>query len=163
MDTKARSYLFCCLLIGMIAIGQKAFCQSSSLIEEHFKALNAHDVKLLSSEYIDDAQIFSPNWDGAKVGPAGITETYGRYYKTTPDLSYKINNIINAGDNVIVEYSWTGTMTKPEPGEPTYMEGKKYTLQGCVIFVIKNNKIVKETNYFDQVSFLRQVGFFDQH
>ena len=99
----------------------------------------------------------------AKVGPAGITEAYTRYYKSTPDLIYTVTNIIKAGDNVIVEYSWSGTMSKPEAGEPTYMEGKKYTLKSCVIFVIKNNKIVKETNYFDQVAFLRQVGFFDQH
>ena len=55
-----------------------------------------------------------------------------------------------------------GTMAKPENGEPAYMEGKKYTLQCCAIFVMKNNKIVKETNYFDQVAYLKQVGFFDQ-
>lgn len=146
-----------------MSISIRAFSQSSSLIDEHFKALNAHDVKALASEYADDAQVFSPNWEGAKVGPAGITEAYGRYYKTTPDLAYKVINIISAGENVIVEYSWTGTMSKPEAGEPAYMEGKKYTLHSCVIFVIKNNKIVKETNYFDQVAFLRQVGFFDQH
>jgi len=54
-------------------------------------------------------------------------------------------------------------MAKPENGEPDYMEGKKYMLQCCAIFVIKNNKIIKETNYFDQVAYLRQVGFFDKH
>jgi hypothetical protein len=41
------------------------------------------------------------------------------------------------------------------------MRGKKYTLQGCAVFVLKDNKIVKETDYFDQVAFLRQAGFFD--
>jgi steroid delta-isomerase-like uncharacterized protein len=142
---------------------QYASAQSSDLITEHFRLLNSHDVKALANEYANDAQVFSPNWEGTKIGPAGITEAYTRYYKTTPDLTYKVSSIIKAGDNVIVEYSFSGTMTKPEAGEPAYMEGKKYTLQSCVIFVIKNNKIVKETNYFDQVAFLRQVGFFDQH
>jgi ketosteroid isomerase-like protein len=42
------------------------------------------------------------------------------------------------------------------------MKGKKYTINYCAIFTIKNGKIVKETDYFDQVAFLRQVGFFDQ-
>lgn len=141
---------------------QKAHAQSTGLITEHFKALNAHDIKTLATQYADDAQVFSPNWEGAKIGPAGITESYTRYYKTTPDLTYNVTNIIIAGDNIIVEYSWSGTMSKPEPGEPAYMEGKKYTLKSCVIFLTKGNKIVKETNYFDQVAFLRQVGFFDQ-
>jgi len=42
------------------------------------------------------------------------------------------------------------------------MKGKKYTLNYCAILTISKNKITKETDYFDQVAFLRQVGFFDQ-
>ncbi len=162
MYNKIGPFVFVSVIILLIGV-KTTYAQSSDLIAEHFKALNSHDIKTLASEYADDAQIFSPNWEGAKVGPAGIMEAYTRYYKTTPDLAYTITNTIKAGDNVIVEYSWSGTMAKPEPGEPAYMEGKKYTLKSCVIFVIKNNKIIKETNYFDQVAFLRQVGFFDQH
>jgi hypothetical protein len=56
-----------------------------------------------------------------------------------------------------------GTMSDPKGGEPDYMKGKKYTLKACAIFVLKDNKIVKETDYFDHVAFLRQVGFFDQN
>src|SRR6202000_208075 len=153
MYNKIRPFVFVSIIILFIGV-KTTYAQSSDLITEHFKALNSHDIKILASEYADDAQIFSPNWEGAKVGPAGITEAYTRYYKTTPDLVYTITNTVKAGDNVIVEYSWSGTMAKPEPGEPAYMEGKKYTLKSCVIFVIKNNKIVKETNYFDQVAFL---------
>jgi hypothetical protein len=62
-----------------------------------------------------------------------------------------------------VEYTFGGTLSNPEAGTPEYMKDKKYMTQGCVIFVLKGNKIVKETNYFDQVAFLRQVGFFDQN
>jgi steroid delta-isomerase-like uncharacterized protein len=136
--------------------------QTPDLISEHFRLLNSHDIKGLADEYAIDAMIYSPNWEGPKIGPTGVTELYSRYYKTTPDLTYTVTDIIKSGDNIIVQYSWGGTMSKPENGEPTYMAGKKYILQGCVIFIIKNNKIIKETNYFDQVAYLRQVGFFDQ-
>ena len=71
-------------------------------------------------------------------------------------------NIINAGDNVVVEYTSGGTLSNPEGQTPAYMKDKKYSLNYCAIFIIKNNKIIKETDYFDQVAFLRQVGFFDQ-
>ena len=40
--------------------------------------------KALASEYADDAQMFSPNWEGAEIGPAGINEVYTRYYKVNP-------------------------------------------------------------------------------
>ena len=158
-----RSFIFYAAFAILVWSGRIVEAQSTDLIDEHFKLLNSHNVKALANEYADDAQVFSPNWEGSKVGPAGIIEAYTRYFKTTPDLIYKVSNVIKSSDDVIVEYSWSGTMAKPEAGEPAYMEGKKYTLQSCVIFVIKNNRIVKETNYFDQVAFLRQVGFFDQH
>ena len=74
-----------------------------------------------------------------------------------------MTNIINAGDNVIVEYTVSGTLSNPESGTPDYMKGKKYSLGYCAIFAIKDGKIIKETDYFDQVAFLKQVGFFDQH
>ena len=151
------------LVIFLVLSVQLTKAQTTDLISEHFKLLNSHDINGLAREYAIDAMIYSPNWEGPKIGPPGITEVYSRYYKTTPDLAYAVRNIIKSGDNIIVQYSWGGTMSKPENGEPAYMEGKKYTLECCAIFVIKNNKIIKETNYFDQVAYLRQVGFFDKH
>jgi len=153
----------CIILFFLISSVQFAKAQTTDLITEHFKLLNSHDIKGLANEYAIDAMIYSPNWEGPKIGPSGISEVYTRYYKTTPDLAYTVTNTIKSGDNVIVQYSWGGTMAKPEAGEPAYMEGKKYTLKCCVVFVIVNNKIIKETNYFDQVAYLKQVGFFDQH
>ncbi|HEY2581620.1 MAG TPA: nuclear transport factor 2 family protein [Mucilaginibacter sp.] len=149
-------------LILLCTVSKSAIAQSSKLIDDHFKALKAHDVKSIANGYADDAQVFSPNWEGAKTGPAGVTEVYSRYFSSTPDLTCQVNNIIYAGDNVVVEYTSAGTLSNPEAQTPDYMKGKKYSLSYCAIFTIKNNKIIKETDYFDQVAFLRQVGFFDQ-
>lgn len=87
---------------------------------------------------------------------------YTRYFASTPDLWYNVTHIINAGENIVVEYTSAGTLSNPEGNTPTYMKDKKYTLNYCVVFTIKNGQIIKEVDYFDQVAFLRQVGFFDQ-
>ena len=150
------------LLVFLIAAGNCAFSQTSKLIDDHFKALTAHDVKAIAAGYADDAKVSSPNWEGEKSGQAGITEVYTRYFSSTPDLTYKVNNIIYAGDNVVVEYDSGGTLSNPEKGTPDYMKDKKYSLKYCAVFTIKNGKIIKEADYFDQVAFLKQVGFFDQ-
>jgi steroid delta-isomerase-like uncharacterized protein len=144
-----------------IAFGS-VYAQSSKLIDDHFKSLSNHDVKAIAAGYAGDAQVYSPNWEGAKTGSTGVTETYTRYFSSSPDLFYKVTNTLLAGDNIIVEYISGGTLSNPESGTPDYMKGKKYTINYCAIFTIKNGKIVKETDYFDQVAFLRQVGFFDQ-
>jgi len=150
------------LLVLLTTIGNCAFSQSSKLIDDHFKALANHDVKAIAAGYDDSAKVFSPNWEGAKTGPAGVTEVYMRYFASTPDLSYKVMDVINAGQDIVVEYTSGGTLSNPEGSTPAYMKDKKYTLNYCAVFTVKNGKIIKETDYFDQVAFLRQVGFFDQ-
>jgi len=150
------------LVLALVIAGSRAFCQTPRLIDDHFKALIAHDVKSIAAGYADDAQLLSPNWEGPKVGLSGVTEVYTRYFSSTPDLVYKVVNVINAGENVVVEYTSGGTLSNPETGTPGYMKGKKYMLNYCAVFTIKNNKIIKESDYFDQVAFLKQVGFFDQ-
>jgi len=83
---------YCSLLIFLVISAHFVKAQTTDLISEHFKLLNSHDIKGLTGEYAIDALIYSPNWEGAKIGPAGITEVYSRYYKTTPDLAYKVTN-----------------------------------------------------------------------
>ena len=150
------------LVLAFLIAGAGAFAQTPRLIDEHFKALIAHDVKRIATGYADDAQLLSPNWEGTKVGVTGAAEVYTRYFSSTPDLVCKVVNVINAGENVVVEYTSGGTLSNPEAGTPGYMKGKKYMLNYCAVFTIKNNKIIKESDYFDQVAFLKQAGFFDQ-
>ena len=150
------------ILIFLSAWSLASSAQPSKLIDNHFAALNKHDVDAIATGYADNVLFFSVNWEGAKIGLNGVKEVYTRYFSSTPDLNYSVTNIIYAGENIIVEYVSGGTFTKPEDSSSAFMKGKKYALNHCVIFTIKNDKIVKESDYFDQVAFLRQVGFFDQ-
>jgi len=159
-----RSFLFLLTLAGVLIISPRpADCQTPTVISVHFAALASHNVKAITAGYADSAKVFSPNWEGAKTGQAGITEVYTRYFASTPDISYKVNRVINAGNEVVVQYTVSGTLSNPEGNTPDYMKGKKYTLDYCSVFTLKNNLIAAESDYFDQVAFLRQVGFFDQH
>jgi steroid delta-isomerase-like uncharacterized protein len=147
---------------AFLVVGTNTYSQTPKLIDDHFKALTTHNVKAIAAGYADSAEVYSPNWEGAKKGVAGITEVYERYFSSTPDLQYHVTDIIDAGSHVIVQFTSGGTLSNPEGSTPAYMKDKKYLLNYCAIFTITNGKIIKETDYFDQVAFLRQVGFFDQ-
>src|SRR5258708_3384778 len=108
------------------------------------------------------AQILSPNWEGARVGPAAVREIYGRYFTGTPDLEQQLTHLIATYSALVIEYISRGTFQNPEKGTPPYMKGKKYELQNCTRLDINHGKIQQQVNYFDQVAFLKQVGFFDQ-
>jgi steroid delta-isomerase-like uncharacterized protein len=159
---KIKAFLFVFGPLLLASATTPVFAQSDQLIAIHFKALKEHQIDAIKASYADDAKVYSPNWEGAKTGQAGITEIYSRYFSSTPDLDYTLTNTITAGDQVIVEYTFSGTLSNPEASSPAYMKGRKYTLNCCAIFTIANGKITLEKDYFDQVAFLRQVGFFDQ-
>ena len=133
------------------------------LAEAWMRDLNLHDTLALAALYADSAELISPNWQGIKVGPAAVRETYSRYFTGTPDLQHQLTHLIVTDSALVIEYISGGSFTNPENGTPDYMKGKKYSLQNCTRMDIRNEKILRQVNYFDQVAFLRQVGFFDQH
>jgi len=161
MKIKSNSFLIC--LIAFFAIHNFVFCQQKQFtIEKHFDALNKHNITDLQNLFSEDAKIESTGFDSIKIGGAGVKEIYSRYFKSSPDLKYKIINIIYSDNDAVVEYFSTGTMVNVEDKFSEFMKGKVYTLKNCTIFKFKGDKIIKSSTYFDQLSFLRQMKYFDQ-
>ena len=133
-----------------------------SLANAWIDALNRHDTIAIARMYEDSATIESPNWEGQKKGPAEIRAIYRRYFSSTPDLTQKITHLIATDTCLVIEYDSWGTLEHPEKLTPDYMRGKKYLLHNCTRMNLINRKILRQTTYFDQVSFLRQMGFFDE-
>lgn len=124
--------------------------------------LNRHDLEALTRLYDDSVQAESSGWEDIKRGPLAIKEAYGRYFLSSPDLRYTLTNLVISDHALVLEYSSAGTMQHLENQVPAYMGGKKYILRNCTRMDIREGKIFKQVTYFDQVSFLRQMGFFDQ-
>jgi steroid delta-isomerase-like uncharacterized protein len=159
--------IFTCWVFVTFSMCACCSCESQtinnkSLATEWINILNAHDTTGLSRLYSDSAKLASPNWEGFIAGRDAVKQTYSRYFSSTPDLQHSINNILSTDSAVIIEYTFYGTLLNPEHNTPEYMRGKKYSLNACTVMSIRNRKITKQQTYFDQVSFLKQVGFFDQ-
>jgi steroid delta-isomerase-like uncharacterized protein len=131
------------------------------IVHAKFDAMNRHDADSLALLYSDSATIESPNWEGVIIGSGQVHDTYARYFKSSPDLKYTITHVVEGTNGVTVEYTSEGTLENNEPGVPPFMRGKHYVLKNIVRMDIQNNKIVNEATYFDQVSFLKQMGFFN--
>lgn len=130
------------------------------IVEQRFDAMNRHDIGALKALLADTVRGESVGWDSVLIGPTRVSEAYKRYFTSSPDLSYRVTRILDAGKSLTVEYTSEGTIEKNEPQVPSYMRGRHYVLKNCTIFDIDNGKIVHESTYFDQVSFLRQMGYF---
>lgn len=164
---KKENYLLsiCLLLLIFSACKQKAKPVSPliDLVNKKFEAMNRHDTNAIAKLYDDSALIQSPNMERTEMGPKGILGVYGRYFTTSPDMVYTISRILPGESSVTVEYTFAGTMKHLENSVPSYMLGKYYSIKSCTVLEVRNGKIIADVSYFDQVAFLRQVGFFDQH
>jgi steroid delta-isomerase-like uncharacterized protein len=161
-----------CFLCALLMVGlfpKNVYSQSKSSTDENRKmamlwiqTINRHDTAALSRFYDNQVQLESPNWEGTKTGKAELTEIYRRYFSSTPDLRYDLSNVIATDSALVIEYRSYGTLLNPEQNAPAYMKGKAYSLQNCTRMDIRNGKIIKQSSYFDQVAFLRQMGFFER-
>jgi steroid delta-isomerase-like uncharacterized protein len=77
-----------------------------------------------------------------------------------PDGKVTIDRTIASGDNVVVEYTGTGTQTGTlrGPGGDIPATGRSVTLHLCDVHEIRDGKIRKVSSYFDSASLLEQLG-----
>ncbi len=133
-----------------------------NFVKALFAAINKHDSIAVAAFFGDSATLESPNWEGVQKGRPAVVTIYHRYFTGTPDLAYYITNIVATDTAVVVEYTFAGKFSNPEAGSPPYMKDKQYSLKGSTRFNMAHHKITAAVSYFDQVAFLRQVGFFEQ-
>lgn len=154
---------FVLLLAFQSAAPAQAHHSLQKLVQQYFALCNLHDSVAAAAMFANHAELYSPNWSGAEIGQKGATAVLHRYFVSTPNLQYHITHTVYSKNEAVVEYTATGTLQHGEAGTPAYMIGKQYILKEITRFTFVDNHITSAVSYFDQVSFLKQVGFFDQH
>ena len=149
-------------ITGFLLSCQQTNSSLTTLVKAHFEAANRHDVAALRLSYDDSVKGESPNWGKIVTGPDSIAHQYERMFVSTPDLKYELKSIALGPNHATAEYILSGTLTNLEKEVPEFMRGKAYSFPVCTIFEFKDEKIIREGSYFDQVAFLRQVGYFEQ-
>jgi D-serine dehydratase len=121
--------------------------QSETLIQEHFRYLNDHDLKSLVSQYAPKANITSSDWKGMVSGPEGADQIFHLEFYVSPDAKYLVDKVINTDSTVVVEYDVIGLKDKTNGGV-------RYDLRKCSIFRIDDkNKISGEATYANAMAY----------
>jgi len=81
-----------------------------------------------------------------------------------PDGEITIDNLIDAGDRIVVEYTGRGTHTGTLPTSmgPIPPTGKQLTLTLCDVLEFQDGKVKKQRTYFDTGSMMAQLGLLPQ-
>jgi len=107
--------------------------------------------EILSTDYV-----YREPTVGEKRGRAGFRELVTMYRNAFPDVKLTIDEQIAEGDKVVTRWSATGTHRGELFG--TAPTGKQVRVQGVIVSRIANGKVVEETEVYDALGMLRQLG-----
>ena len=118
-------------------------------------AFNEQNTAKLEDLYSDDAINYQVA-DTPIQGKRAIGESFAYFFKAFPDVGFDIVNLFEDGEWAMLEWNGWGTQKGEFAG--CLPSGKRYELQGCGFFHIKNGKIVFQRGYWDKITWFKQIG-----
>lgn len=117
------------------------------------------DLSRIGEFYAEDFQADYPvtNWGS---GLKGLEELATLQREAFPDYREQIDDLIDAGDRVVVLLTIKGTHLGALPNLPA--TGKSMKIRDVSIIQIENGKIVKQSGVSDYFTAYNQLGVFDQ-
>lgn len=89
-------------------------------------------------------------------GPTGLLQFAGGYRAAFPDLLFTADDVVAAGDRVVVRWTATGTNTGSLMGMPP--TGKRGSSTGIWIHRLEDGKLVEQWGVSDVLGLLQQLG-----
>jgi steroid delta-isomerase-like uncharacterized protein len=111
-------------------------------------------------ELVAPDSVYEEFGTGRRAKGDEITELFKGWKRAMPDTEGTVTNAIDGGDTVVLEVTWTGTLTGPlaTPEGEIEPTGKHQTTRGCMIFTFEGERISQFRQYFDTMDLLQQLG-----
>lgn len=131
------------------------------VINQLEKALNAGNLKKFRSLHAENVVLRAPGTEEPVRGVEPVVDWYKGFIEAFPDMKAKAERSVRQGEWLAVEYTITGTHKGPLAGPggtsipPT---NKAIRVANMSLYRVKGGKVAEVHEYFDQLSFLNQLG-----
>lgn len=127
------------------------------LINSWVNFWNEKDTDQINHLYADNA-VFEDVAEGATYeGLSAIKQCLIDDISFAPDIKVEIISILVSENQGVLEWRWSGTQTGDISGLMPATD-KKFSIRGITLFEFRNNKIVKQSDYYNAATFLYQLG-----
>ena len=131
--------------------------QNKALVTQYIEGLNkGGDFEVLKEFLAPEYFFYSPSRSNKPNSRKEQIETLIMFNKAFPDLSWNVQELITAGDKVIVRYISRGTHKGEFAGISA--TGNQIEWSGIAIIRIENGKIVEEKEENDGSNIMLQLG-----
>ena len=146
-----------CLILLASASAQQnkannvAMPSGKAVLEAYVSAWNRHDFaaldKLLAPEAVHEDIAQGVHAQGL----VEIKKFMREEIEGEPDLDWRLTTVVDAGQAVAAEWTWTGTFTGEGPTGP--VKATRISGRGVSVVLAENGRIKRFTDYYDLASF----------
>ena len=113
------------------------------------------DINLINTDSFDE-QATVVTATGDITGIDSFRDYYNNYLTGFSDAQFTFIDVFGQGDNIVKHWNFKGTHDGEMFGIPA--TGNKVDISGATIVKMKDGKILQEQDFFDNHSFLSQLG-----
>ena len=130
--------------------------QVEETARRYFAAMQARDPQAMAACWSEDGvQDMVPL--RVMRGPGEVEEFFDGLFAAMPDAETTLHNVVASDRQAAVEWRTVGTFTG-ESLEGVGATGGRLELRGLDLLEIEDDRILKNTVYYDGASFMRQLG-----
>ncbi len=144
-------------LLGAFPLAGRADPVNAAKIKLFYEAFGQDKPELLDDVLAPDWEDVPPN-EGQAVGREAFKPFIGGFHKIFPDLKVVNEDIIDAGDKVVVRSTLSGTQAAPFAGFAS--KGKAFSVMAIDIHQFKDGKVIKTWHVENWLAGLFQMGAF---
>lgn len=155
-----RQFLTAAAAAGILLAASPAFADDTpqAVVEAYLAAWNAHDSSKAAGFFADDVTYYDASMGKPMKGVAEAKSVIDSFVNAVPDAVWTVKGpLVAQGDRVSFEWEFSGTNTA-DWSDGTKATGKKFVFTGASMFSVKDGKIVTQSDYYDALSFYKQLG-----
>lgn len=123
-----------------------------SVVEAYIAAWDTHNPDAID-KFVTADTVHEDIADGTHAhGPAEIKAFLKDEVAAMPDFDWHPTNVVESGNTVTVEWTWTATYTGPDPSG-AQVRNLHVTGRGASVAEVEHGHIKRITDYYDNASF----------
>lgn len=130
--------------------------ENKELVKRIFEALNNRDTATLTELYASDYGWYFPSNNPNPISREEEQEFIKSTWAGFPDLTYTIEELIEAGDKVIARFTARGTHNGEFQGMPATKN--VFESGGMTVLRIKDGKVIEGREDYDLLGMMQQLG-----
>lgn len=132
-----------------------------ALVDAYMAQWNAHDLDKAAAFFAPDVVYFDASVGTPATGFAAGKEVIKGFLTLAPDVKWTRDlskSPVIQGDSIVYQWTFAGTQ-KGALSDTQPATNKAFKFSGVTIMRFRNGKIIEQSDYYDALGFLSQLGY----